>query len=60
MIIFALFGMLVTASIAGLLWYKVTNDEEEEDDQLSLLPDDWEEYKQLYEAPDEYNIHPEA
>ena len=60
MIIFALFCMVVPASIAGLLWYKVTNDEEEEDDQLSLLPDDWEEYKQLYEAPDEYNIHPEA
>ena len=61
MFIFALFGMLVTASIAGLLWYKITNEEEDVDDaQLSMLPDDWEDYKAQYEAPDEYNTHPQA
>lgn len=52
----------LAASIAGLFWYKISeqDDDEYDDTQLSMLPDDWEEYKAQYVPDDEYNIHPEA
>ena len=60
MFIFSFIGLLITASLAGLLWYKISNDDNEDDVDLSSFPDDWEDYKAQYDAPDEHNTHPQA
>ena len=60
MFIFSFIGLLITASLAGLLWYKISQDDDDDEAQLALLPDDWEDYKAQYDTPDEYNTPPQA
>ena len=54
MIIFTLFGMLVTASIAGLLWYKISEEQKDINtiEELNGTVQSWQDYKAQYIEPD--------